>query len=1229
MARAAVLPPSPVKRGARTAPRSTLTKSGKTAAKKSANKAAPAAGKVAISDMDDTDDELGMMMEEVPAPKSAKPRGRPPARPTAKNTTSRGKKAASAATPAPALEESDRETEEQAKPEPPKKRVGRPRKNPVPEEVATKTEAAPKPRGRPKGSGTKSGSTTTATRRGTRTKAEVEAATDNDEPKHFMIATNSTTMRSNILRGPAKKKTVTFQDVSESEPEDAEEPVATAPARRKTPARNTKSGLGATPVRKAPATGARGRKAAAAKKATAQPLSPKKDKQMAKSLSAYAGSDGEEDELSAAKDDSKSPVKLVVHSPAKHTAEHMGLSSPVRKINFTPKKASSLIDENGEPKLPTPKHGSAAAGLSSPVRKINFTPNRSHHSAVADNGHLALPPGKSIDFSDSVFMSSPPRRPEASPFQFTLRGTPHKGLAKSIPAPNFTPGEISPLKASPKKGHLGASFSGSPSKSTPALPARTSLFQSPAKRPASPFKGSLFSSKMGNEWTPLQHGGAIAGQSRSSPPKASQTPAKESAVDEDIEMVEEVARDIFGIEISSSNSKALSESPLSTEVLEPQTMAGADIADTEQVGHTAIESHDSGNNESDDTDEKLQELEEEVRREPDDMGTICFSTMEELQEPFQNLERQNGVDDVQVAEFDFANEVADERTPEPETILDCAELVDTDQDHPSPSPSPPSEPTLGLNALEEALSPASVRESNEDVQDDQWHPYDEKEVGSEQDEGDNDEPTLVPSEATITMSSQPRSPYGVREAGGSSPMRLSSVPPLAPTPPVRETTPVDDVPSKPTGGSRTGSPSRVKSIDRLFDINYEPRAEVEEDSYFETTQSEIPTPTAPRGSETPRARSQHKSLGVDLGFTPLAQQFGGWEATTPSQATRPRRRGVFSLVGPLEKPTESITHDAGDVSYPDLSRASLADTPRLFAELPHDSMSDCASMASHASALQSPMTTQDELMESPAKSEIFEDPEPTVASDKSPLHEVSTPDMAHDEEQDSSDDDKENSDTHSFVPPTTPVRLVSEQRTIHTVSKVPLKAEGEVSPLKLPRKRNLSLSAASPTRFSPRTRRSSRAGSPTSSPHKVSRMERSPSPKRRCSTPRCSNGKLPAVAPPKSSSAASSPSKTPRRPSQQALRGAVVHVDVHTTEGEDASGIFVELLQQMGARCVKSWSWNPRSSASPVDGQDPKDTNAKVGITHVVYKDGGLRTLEKVKHAAGLVKCVGVGWVLE
>ena len=99
------------------------------------------------------------------------------------------------------------------------------------------------------------------------------------------------------------------------------------------------------------------------------------------------------------------------------------------------------------------------------------------------------------------------------------------------------------------------------------------------------------------------------------------------------------------------------------------------------------------------------------------------------------------------------------------------------------------------------------------------------------------------------------------------------------------------------------------------------------------------------------------------------------------------------------------------------------------------------------------------------------------------------------------------------------------------------------------------------------------------------------------------------------------PARTPRRDIDPALlRGAVVFVDVHTSEGADASGIFVELLGQMGARCVKTWSWNP---SSPEDGH-----SSKVGITHVVYKDGGKRTLEKVRESGGVVQCVGVSWVL-
>ena len=111
-------------------------------------------------------------------------------------------------------------------------------------------------------------------------------------------------------------------------------------------------------------------------------------------------------------------------------------------------------------------------------------------------------------------------------------------------------------------------------------------------------------------------------------------------------------------------------------------------------------------------------------------------------------------------------------------------------------------------------------------------------------------------------------------------------------------------------------------------------------------------------------------------------------------------------------------------------------------------------------------------------------------------------------------------------------------------------------------------------------------------------------------------------------STVATPARTPLRAvGTGVLHGAVVFVDVHTTEGADASGIFIDLLTQMGAKCVREWKWNPRASLSADDANVA--TPVRVGITHVVYKDGGKRTLEKVRDAKEEVCCVGVGWVLE
>jgi hypothetical protein len=192
----------------------------------------------------------------------------------------------------------------------------------------------------------------------------------------------------------------------------------------------------------------------------------------------------------------------------------------------------------------------------------------------------------------------------------------------------------------------------------------------------------------------------------------------------------------------------------------------------------------------------------------------------------------------------------------------------------------------------------------------------------------------------------------------------------------------------------------------------------------------------------------------------------------------------------------------------------------------------------------------------------------------------------------------------------TPVRVLGErQRVFHTISKVPLKPAAAESPLKVD-KRSASASRMQAQRHSPPP--------PSFAVPKLPSLEQGA-----ILTPARSNNW----------SIAGTPIRTPRRDlNDQVLKGAVVFVDVHTTEGADASAVFVDLLGQMGARCVKSWSWNPNSVTSPETGgadQAASGVGSKIGITHVVFKDGGKRTLEKVRGSKGVVLCVGVGWVLE
>ncbi len=255
---------------------------------------------------------------------------------------------------------------------------------------------------------------------------------------------------------------------------------------------------------------------------------------------------------------------------------------------------------------------------------------------------------------------------------------------------------------------------------------------------------------------------------------------------------------------------------------------------------------------------------------------------------------------------------------------------------------------------------------------------------------------------------------------------------------------------------------------------------------------------------------------------------------------------------------------------------------------------------------------------------------------------------------------------HETIEMVTPVRPnLSLPRFANTVvSKVPLRPEGNVSPVKVPKKRSRSLSAAGHnestakrTQLTPTGKFAARSISDVIvSPD---RSIRSPAPSPAHTTPgqmsfavedfgdsTLDGIEIPAdemefdVGPPTATAtpptakstkttknAFPTPSRTPLKSvGRGILHGAVVYVEVHTTEGADASGVYVDLLAQMGARCVREWRWDPRAS---MNGAEDSTNANKIGITHVVYKDGGKRTLEKAQDAKRQVWCVGVRWVLE
>ena len=353
-----------------------------------------------------------------------------------------------------------------------------------------------------------------------------------------------------------------------------------------------------------------------------------------------------------------------------------------------------------------------------------------------------------------------------------------------------------------------------------------------------------------------------------------------------------------------------------------------------------------------------------------------------------------------------------------------------------------------------------------------------------------------------------------------------------------------------------------------------------------------------------QSRAAQKSV---VSMTPLAAQLSSWLAASPEKKTpaneRRQPRGIFSHVGPtlLNRSEQKVE----DTPVPSPIKTTFFEDEMAVREEQNEAESEDRFEEGDESRLDLQPSQESQGSEEYGDENVMPLEPELLGMEQKP---------------------------QDFTLTCTPAKIFSKQpREIHTVSKVPLRPAAADSPLKIPRNRSKSLSGG--------------LGLGRDSPREGATARNQP--KERMGDEYGIPSRLTLAAPQIPGSGMCSIAGTPAKGNRQGadaeiLKGAVVYVDVHTTEGADASGIFLELLTQMGARCVKQWTWNPRASfggslegavpgqaGSSHAGQESATSGSKIGITHVVFKDGGKRTLEKVRESKGVVLCVGVGWVLE
>lgn len=363
------------------------------------------------------------------------------------------------------------------------------------------------------------------------------------------------------------------------------------------------------------------------------------------------------------------------------------------------------------------------------------------------------------------------------------------------------------------------------------------------------------------------------------------------------------------------------------------------------------------------------------------------------------------------------------------------------------------------------------------------------------------------------------------------------------------------------------------------------------------------------------ARSSVKNLRTSgLGFTPLARRFDEWQARSPLKPKTPKAGKSLKTGEDQSETKDSVTKG----TFFDDEMCARRD------EAANDFANDT-----------DPLSAVPEIKDPVVEDISITEEDLDLAAEANEMSVMSPDQVESMLNLDGSDDSiseasQEYGDENEVpgqytngvsMPPVTPQRRM--RREVHTVSKIPLKAADESTPPPQPslKKRRHSISRLPVSR--PTYQMSRSATVISYSPNHTKQVDTA---FEEAAVEESFHERSRSLSPPETPSKSQAwsemetPGRTPRVDvNPTLLRGVVVFVDVHTVEGADASALFIELLTQMGARCVRTWNWNPSA----------EDASSKIGITHVLFKDGGKRTMEKVRETGGAVHCVGVGWVLE